>query len=103
MLVVEVPEAAAIVINGQHTDPTGPVREFVATGLSADSRYEYEVTMILDEGGTRREVTKTVWLATGTEQTLSFDPGAAPAGAVNGLANSPDRPSPAVETTASAR
>lgn len=77
LLVMQVPEKAVVTINGQPTTLTGAVREFVASGLSEDGRYEYEVTMIVDDGAIRREVTKTVWLAAGTEQTLAFGHGAA--------------------------
>lgn len=72
LLVLEVPSAATVVINGQRTNLTGTVREFVASGLAADGRYEYEVTMLLDDGGRQREITRTVWLSAGTEQTLAF-------------------------------
>lgn len=74
MLVLRVPERASVLINGQQTSLTGSTREFVANGLAEDGRYEYEVTVTVDEGGTRREVTKTVWLAAGTEQTLALGP-----------------------------
>lgn len=73
MLVIHVPESAVLLINGQRTSLTGSVREFLASGLAEDGRHEYEVTMLVEDGATRREVTKTVWLAAGTEQTLAFD------------------------------
>ena len=77
LLVIQVPGSAAVLINGQRTNLSGTVREFLASGLAEDGRYEYEVTMLVDDGATRREVTKTVWLAAGTEQILSFDRGLA--------------------------
>ena len=65
-----------VLINGQPTSLSGSLREFVASGLAETSRYEYEVTIVVGEGAARREVTNTVWLAAGTEQTLAFDHGA---------------------------
>jgi len=98
-LVVQVPDAARVIINGQPTTLTGSQREFVATGLSETGRYEYEVTMLVDEGATRREVTKTVWLDAGTEQVLAFDE----RGQAAGLAAAPEPPAPGVKATASVR
>ena len=94
---VHVPEAATVIINGQPTTPTGSHREFVARGLSENARYEYEVTIVVDDGAVRREVTKTVWLDAGTEQTLAFEPRQSPAG----LARDPERQVPGIESTAS--
>ena len=99
LLVVQVPDAARLIINGQPTTPTGARREFVATGLSETGRYEYEVTMLVDEGATRREVTRTVWLDAGTEQVLAFDE----RGQAAGLAATTEPPAPGVSATAAVR
>lgn len=99
MLVLQVPEKATVIINGQLTTLTGAHREFVASGLSETGRYEYEVTMVVEDGAVRREVTKTVWLDAGTEQTLAFEPRELPAG----LAQPPDRQAPGIGATAAAR
>ena len=73
MLLVEVPENARILINGNSTALTGRLRTFATNGLADDERYEYEVTMVVEEGGRTREQTKTVWLVAGKEQKVSFD------------------------------
>jgi len=72
-LLVEVPENAKLLINGNPSSLTGGLRKFAANGLTDDQQYQYEVKMVFEEGGQSREQTKTVWLVSGEEQTVSFD------------------------------
>ena len=73
VLLVEVPENARLLINGKASNLTGGVRKFAANGLTDDKQYQYEVKMIVEEDGQSREQTKTVWLVSGEEHTVSFN------------------------------
>lgn len=72
ILLVEVPENAKLFINGNPSYLTGGLRKFAAKGLTDEQQYQYEVKMIVEEGGQSREQTKTVWLVAGEEQTVAF-------------------------------
>ena len=73
MLLVEVPENAKVFINGNPTTVTGGLRRFAANGLADDKQYAYEVKMVVEDGGRSKELTRTVWLVAGEEQTVSFN------------------------------
>lgn len=64
LLVLEVPAAAVVEINGLPTQATGTVRRYMANGLAAGKRYEFVVRA---DGQTR-----VVTLGPGEQASLSF-------------------------------
>jgi uncharacterized protein (TIGR03000 family) len=79
LLVVEVPAAAKIFVNGVATSSQGSVRRYLSRGLVADKQYEFVVRMAIDRDGTTAEETKVVALAAGGRSTVSFVEAAAAA------------------------
>ena len=71
-LVVELPANATLVINGQAMTAVGDVRTFAGNGLSAEQKYEYQLTVAIDGPDGREEHRRTVWLTTGKAETVSF-------------------------------
>jgi len=72
LLVVEVPEHAKVFINGKETTTTGTVRNFISRGLTTDKKHTYVVRMVVDKEGKPTEKTKTVALAAGQRETVTF-------------------------------
>ena len=78
LLVVEVPEQAKVFINGKETTTTGTVRNFISRGLTTDKKHTYVVRMVVEKEGKPTEKTKTVALAVGQRETVSFTAEAKP-------------------------
>ena len=78
LLVVEVPEQAKVFINGKETTTTGTVRNFISRGLTTDKKHTYVVRMVVEKDGKPTEKTKTVALAVGQRETVSFTAAANP-------------------------
>ena len=78
LLVVEVPEQATVFINGKETTTTGTVRNFISRGLTTDKKHTYVVRMVVEKEGKPTEKTKTVALAVGQRETVSFTAEAKP-------------------------
>ena len=78
LLVVEVPEKAKVFINGKETTTTGTVRSFISRGLNTDKKHTYVVRMVVESEGKPTEKTKTVALAVGQRETVSFPAAANP-------------------------
>ena len=78
LLVVEVPEKAKVFINGKETTTTGTVRSFISRGLNTDKKHTYVVRMVVESEGKTTEKTKTVALAVGQRETVSFTAAANP-------------------------
>jgi len=95
LLVVEVPEKAKVFINGKETTTTGTVRNFISRGgkettttgtvrnfisrgLTTDKKHTYVVRMVVEKEGKPTEKTKTVALAVGQRETVSFTAEAKP-------------------------
>ncbi len=72
LLVVEVPEKAKVFINGKETTTTGTVRSFISRGLTTDKKHTYVVRMVVETDGKPTEKTKTVALAVGQQETVTF-------------------------------
>jgi uncharacterized protein (TIGR03000 family) len=72
MLVVEVPAAAKVFVNGSKTSATGGVRRFISRGLAAGKEYEYVVRMVVERDGQASEETKVVPLSAGGRAAVSF-------------------------------
>jgi uncharacterized protein (TIGR03000 family) len=77
LLVVEVPAAAKIFVNGAATSSQGAVRRFLSRGLVAGKQYEFVVRMAVDRDGTTAEETKVVSLVAGGRSAVAFTAGAA--------------------------
>jgi hypothetical protein len=67
-----VPEHAKVFINGKETTTTGTVRNFISRGLTTDKKHTYVVRMVVDKEGKPTEKTKTVALAAGQRETVTF-------------------------------
>ena len=78
LLVVEAPEKAKVFINGKETTTTGTVRNFITRGLTTDKKHTYVVRMVVEKEGKPTEKTKTVALAVGQRETVSFTAEAKP-------------------------
>lgn len=72
-LVVALPAAAKLFVNGQPTTSTGDSRQFVSQGLQSGYRYPYTVKAVLDVDGKEVVRTKTVDLRAGDSVELAFE------------------------------
>ncbi len=68
LLTVELPEDAMITINGRETKATGSLRRFLTKGLEEGQKYDFVVSVL----GGEQTITKTVTLAAGQRETVSF-------------------------------
>ncbi len=71
-LMVYVPEAARVYVNGNATTSTGTSRHFVSRGLEAGNSYRFDVRVELDVNGKAVSESKSVVLVPGRDETLSF-------------------------------
>jgi len=78
LLVVKVPTAAKIFVNGSETKSQGDLRRFLSRGLETGKRYEFVVRMTIDRDGAVAEETKVVSITAGQRQDVAFDAPAAP-------------------------
>lgn len=71
-LMVQVPEAARVFVNGNPTTSGGGSRHFVSRGLEKGSSYRFEVRVDLEQNGRTLSESKTVVLAPGRDEQLVF-------------------------------
>jgi len=74
VLKVSVPENAKVFLAGRETDSFGTIREFSTSRLNAGDRWEnYTVRVIAEVEGRTETQEKTITLAAGENQELTFD------------------------------
>lgn len=72
-LILNVPEGAQVLVNGDETTSTGTTRTYFSRGLLDGRQYKYAIRVLRGEGDEAAEQTKTVYLTGGTRSRLAFD------------------------------
>jgi uncharacterized protein (TIGR03000 family) len=72
LIVVNVPDASRVYVNGYQTTSNGTVRQFLSSGLEEGKSYAYEVRAVVEKDGKEFGETKVVRLTAGNRQELTF-------------------------------
>jgi len=72
-LEVKLPSDAKVFVNDRLTSTPGEVRRYVSRNLKLDTTYTYEVRAELERDGEILELTQTVELRAGTQESIEFD------------------------------
>jgi uncharacterized protein (TIGR03000 family) len=72
LLSIQVPEDAAVFVNGYRTKSTGTTRQYVSNGLKPGMSYKYEVRAEMVRDGRLVEDTRVVYLTAGNSESVAF-------------------------------